>query len=68
MESGTAGPGLSEINKKHGFNWGAVKPFSGLMPLSTSPPPVKPGTWSEGLLCSESSGPKLFAFAGGTIS
>ena len=33
-----------------------------------SPPPVKPEIWDEGLLCSASSGQKLFAFAGGTIS
>ena len=45
-----------------------MKPLSGIMPLVTSPPPVKPGTWNEGLLCSESSGQKLFAVVGGTIS
>ena len=45
-----------------------MKPLSGLMPFVMSPPLVKPGTWSEGLLCSESSGQKLFAVTGGTIS
>ena len=38
-----------------------MKPLSGLMPFVTSPPLVKLGTCSEGLLCSESSGQKSFA-------
>ena len=45
-----------------GFNWSVVKPLSGLMPFVTSPPLVKPGPWSEGLLGLESSGQKSFAF------
>ena len=44
VESGTAGPGLAEVNKSMVFNWGAVKMTSLMRHQSMFPPQVKLGT------------------------